>query len=83
MLREVVTSVGSPHLAATSVREAPSVTSFVPHRKLSAEALEHARSPTAIAANIRFMDRTIGPSSLTDNEHVDRTFSPRRATHEG
>src|SRR6186713_1312030 len=83
MLRAVVTSVGSPHLEATSEREAPSVTSRVPQRKPSAKALEQTRSPTAIAANARFMGQTIGPSSLTDNEHIDRTFSPGSGTHEG
>src|SRR4029079_18939016 len=96
MLRSFTTSVGSPHLEATSERVAPSVMTLVPQRKPSATAVDATSSPTAIAANARFMGPTIGPSCLTDNEQVgvparqpadsssaERAFWPGYGTHGG
>src|SRR6478735_9545229 len=94
-LRCSTTSVGSPHFVATSSRESPSPTSFVPQRKVSANAGEQARKPRTRMAAVRFMRGTIGRSCLTDNEHFpqpacpylykilrDRTFWSTVATHQ-
>src|SRR6187455_2091420 len=94
-LRCSTTSVGSPHFVATSARESPSPTSFVPHRNVSANAGEQARKPRTSKAAVRFMLWTICRTRLTDNEHFpkpartylhnvprDRTFGSHAATQQ-
>jgi hypothetical protein len=93
-LRCSTTSVGSPHFVATSARESPSPTSFVPQRNVSANAGEQRSKPRSSRAAVRFMRRTICRERLTDNEHFpkpactylhnvrrDRTFWSHAATH--
>ena len=55
-LRSVMTSSGSPHLAATSERVLPSVMSLLPQRMV-ANAGEAASSPRTAMTAARFMVR--------------------------
>src|SRR5690242_3594801 len=71
----VTTSVGSPHLAATSDRVDPSTTSLVPQRNPSARAGVAAHRPSTRRAAARCMVPTIGRSGLTGNEQSRRQFA--------